>query len=48
MAMRQGETSLQVNGTLPEHVRAELTRRKFKIEQVNGSNDNVGLFILWT
>lgn len=48
MAMRQGDSSLQINGVLSDDVRKELTFRGFKIEDTTGSNDNTGTFILWT
>ena len=48
LAMRAGEPSLQLFGELPESVYVELVRRKFRIEVVSGSNNNSGIFILWT
>lgn len=47
-ATRMGQSSLQVTGELPEIIRKQLEKRGFKVEEVQGSNDNKGLFILWT
>jgi hypothetical protein len=48
MQARQGNSNLQVQGKLPDDVRSSLLKRGFKVEDVQGSNDNVGTFILWT
>jgi len=48
LSARQGQSSLQVNGELSTVVSFQLKERGFKIEEVQGANDNEGLFILWT
>ncbi len=44
---RQGESSMQVDGALPEDVREVLTRRGFKVEEHEGTAGKF-TFILWT
>jgi len=48
IATRQGQSSLQIIGELDPKVRSQLEKRGFKVEDVSGSGDNKGLFILWT
>jgi len=48
LSARQGDSSLQVGGDITPAVREELRRRGFKVEDVTGSKDNKGTFILWT
>lgn len=48
MQARQGNSTLQVNGTLSDTVRAQLLKRGFKVEDVDGSNENKSMFVLWT
>jgi hypothetical protein len=48
IATRQGQSSLQIIGELDPKVRIQLEKRGFKVEEVQGSGDNKGLFILWT
>jgi hypothetical protein len=48
LATRQGQSSLQVVGEMDPKVRIQLEKRGFKVEEIQGSDDNKGLFILWT
>lgn len=48
MQCRMGQSSLQIQGTLSDDVRGELLKRGFKVEDLTGSNDNTGTFVLWT
>jgi hypothetical protein len=48
MQARQGNSTLQIHGKLDDIVRAALLKRGFKVEDVQGSNDNTGTFVLWT
>lgn len=44
---RQGRSAMQIQGTLPDAVRASLVKRGFKVEDQEGSGGKA-TFVLWT